>query len=136
MTRPLFAGMDVGSTTVKTVVVDESNKVLFKRYERHNTRQAATVRAFIADLQQRFAPHPLSFYITGSGGRAIAPLINGCYVQEVNAVTYAVETRFPDAGSVIELGGQDAKVIIWKEDDQGRTSTLPQGERISFQRIT
>ena len=82
------------------------------------------VLEYLNFIQSKFPHAQLEIFITGSGGRAIAPHINAHYIQEVNAVTYAVEKLHPEAGSVIELGGQDAKVIIWKTDDQGRKSTL------------
>jgi len=124
MSEVLQVGIDVGSTTVKAVVMDVSGQILWKRYERHGTRQAALVRDFLAAIEDGFTGRPLRVFVTGSGGRAIAPHINASYIQEVNAVTYAVERLCPGTGSVVELGGQDAKVIIWKEDEQGRKSTL------------
>jgi len=120
----LHLGIDIGSTTVKAVVMDEGGGVVWKDYTRHNARQPETVRDFLDRITAAFPGRPLNVFVTGSGGRSIAPHINGRYVQEVNAVTYAVERLHPDAGSVIELGGQDAKVIIWKKDDCGRASTL------------
>lgn len=117
-------GIDVGSTTVKAVLLDENSNIIWKQYERHNARQPEMVLEFLNYIQSNFEDTILEIFITGSGGRAIAPHINACYIQEVNAVTYAVERLHPEAGSVIELGGQDAKVIIWKTDDQGRKSTL------------
>jgi predicted CoA-substrate-specific enzyme activase len=120
----LDIGLDIGSTTVKAVVVDADGAILWKRYERHNTRQAHLLRDFLQVIEERFSGHDFRVFITGSGGRAIAPFLHATYVQEVNAVTCAVEQRFPDTGSVLELGGQDAKVIIWKEDTQGNRSTI------------
>ncbi|MDP6778616.1 MAG: BadF/BadG/BcrA/BcrD ATPase family protein, partial [Candidatus Latescibacteria bacterium] len=65
-------------------------------------------------------------FITGSGGAAIGPLVGAKFVQEVNAVSLAVEKLHPEVGSVIELGGQDAKIIIFKEDpDAGRKKKIP-----------
>ncbi len=125
MSRPLYhIGLDIGSTTVKAVVMDLGGRILWKRYERHNTRQAHLLRDFLRVIEQRFPQSDSRVYITGSGGRAIAPFLHATYVQEVNAVICAVEQRFPDTGSVLELGGQDAKVIVWKEDEGGNRSTL------------
>ena len=124
MSEALQVGIDVGSTTVKAVVMDGRGEILWKRYQRHNTRQATLLRDFLAAIEADFAGRALRMYITGSGGRAVAPHVNAQYIQEVNAVTYAVERLCPGTGSVVELGGQDAKVIIWKQDAQGRRSTL------------
>ncbi len=120
----LELGIDVGSTTVKAVVVNERGEAIWKQYRRHNARQPETVRDFLVSIRQSFPERSFSAFITGSGGRAIAPHINARYIQEVNAVTYAVEKLYPDTGSVIELGGQDAKVIIWKEDERGDKTAL------------
>lgn len=120
----MHLGIDVGSTTVKAVLLDTDNSIVWKKYERHNARQPEMVLEFLNFIQSNFPLSQLEIFITGSGGRAIAPHINAHYIQEVNAVTYAVEKLHPQAGSVIELGGQDAKVIIWKTDDQGRKTTL------------
>ncbi len=120
----MHIGIDVGSTTVKAVLLDTDNNIVWKNYERHNAHQPEKVLEFLNFIQSQFPYAKLEIYITGSGGRAIAPHINAHYIQEVNAVTYAVEKLHPHAGSVIELGGQDAKVIIWKTDAHGRKSTL------------
>ncbi len=120
----LQLGIDVGSTTVKAVLLDDNGNVLWKDYKRHNARQPELVLDILNTLEDQFPQFGLDIFITGSGGRMIAPYINAQYIQEVNAVTYAVEKLHPEAGSVIELGGQDAKVIIWKVDKQGRKSTL------------
>ncbi|OHD66515.1 MAG: hypothetical protein A2096_04825 [Spirochaetes bacterium GWF1_41_5] len=117
-------GIDVGSTTVKAVVMNDQDQILWKDYRRHNTRQAETVRDFLVQIEKQFTGNDLVLFITGSGGRVIAPCINAKYIQEVNAVTWAVEKLFPSAGSVIELGGQDAKVIIWKIDEAGQKTSV------------
>lgn len=125
MTDTVFnIGLDVGSTTVKAVVIDGTGEVVWKRYERHGTRQAHLLRDFLQVIEEQYPNQRFRIFITGSGGRAIAPFLHATYVQEVNAVTCAVEQRYPDTGSVLELGGQDAKVIIWKEDANGNRSTL------------
>ncbi len=116
-------GIDVGSTTVKAVVMDSNDKILWKEYKRHNTKQPELIHEFLIEIKKNFPDAGFNTFITGSGGRTIAPHINAHYIQEVNAVTFAVEKLYPDTGSVIELGGQDAKVIIWKEDHSGQKTT-------------
>ena len=64
------------------------------------------------------SPSAMRIFMTGSGASPIAPHISAKFVQEVNAVTLAVETLHPDVGSVVELGGQDAKIIIFKQNDK------------------
>lgn len=126
----IILGIDVGSTTVKLVAVDPVTKdILWSRYQRHETRQAEKVLEMLhavkldlpnLDLQKTRA------FITGSGAGPIAPYINAKFIQEVNAVTMAVEALHPDVGSVVELGGQDAKIIMFKTHEktgEKRTTT-------------
>ncbi len=125
----LYIGLDVGSTTVKAVVVDPAkDEILWQDYQRHETKQPEKVLEFLKRIEERF-PIPNSafrVFITGSGGGGIARLIGAKFVQEVNAVSLAVEKLFPEAGSVIELGGQDAKIIIFKEDPEtGKKKKIP-----------
>src|SRR5262245_24591834 len=116
-TAPLFLGVDVGSTTVKAVVVDpETNEILWRDYQRHQTKQPEMVREFLVRIGNDFPKlkaKDTRVFITGSGGSPLAEHLGAKFVQEVNAVTLAVEHLHPDVGSVCELGGQDAKIIIF-----------------------
>lgn len=115
-------GIDVGSTTVKLVAVDASHrKILWSKYERHETKQAEKVLEMLQLVTQEMPELKLEHsqvFITGSGAGPIAPHINAKFIQEVNAVTMAVENLHPDVGSVIELGGQDAKIIMFKTSEK------------------
>jgi len=113
-------GLDVGSMTVKCVLLGEDNKVIWKEYRRHNGHQRDCVRDFISHINEKFPGVSLRIAMTGSGSRAIKDALDAQFIQEVNALTLAVETLIPQANSVIELGGQDAKVIIWKGDKENR----------------
>jgi predicted CoA-substrate-specific enzyme activase len=117
----IMVGLDVGSTTVKAVVMDpDTDEILWKDYKRHETRQPEMVYQFLQDILAAF-PLPkenVRIFITGSGGNMLRGFIGAKFVQEVNAVSLAVEKLYPDAGSVIELGGQDAKIIIWFTDQE------------------
>ncbi|MCA9549291.1 MAG: hypothetical protein KC933_04600 [Myxococcales bacterium] len=124
----LVLGIDVGSTTVKATVVDPiTRETLWRDYQRHNTRQAAGVADFLVRIGQAFPEvhkEDIRVFMTGSGAGPLAPAIGARFVQEVNAVTLAVEALHPDAGSVVELGGQDAKIIMFKVDPKtGARST-------------
>ncbi len=117
----LMIGLDVGSTTVKAVVMDpRTDEILWKDYERHQTKQPEMVFQFLRRITEAFALPQDKFriFITGSGGNMLREHIGAKFVQEVNAVSLAVEHLYPDAGSVIELGGQDAKIIIWFTDQE------------------
>jgi activator of 2-hydroxyglutaryl-CoA dehydratase/predicted nucleotide-binding protein (sugar kinase/HSP70/actin superfamily) len=118
-TESVVIGIDVGSTTVKAVVVDPvTREILWSDYQRHQTKQAEKVLELLVQIGQDFPqlpPGSIRSFITGSGAGPLVAPIGSKFVQEVNAVTLAVETLHPDVGSVIELGGQDAKIIIFKE---------------------
>lgn len=123
----LFLGLDVGSTTVKGVLVEPgTGEIVWSDYQRHETRQAEKALELLQEIETRFPDGSLRVFMTGSGGAALAPLIGARFVQEVNALSLAIEHYFPDAGSVVELGGQDAKIIIWLLDEKtGRKRKLP-----------
>lgn len=118
----LIIGIDVGSTTVKATVVDPaSNEILWSDYQRHHTKQAENVLEFLVTIGNEFPDvkqENIRVFMTGSGSGPIVPHIGAKFVQEVNAVTMAVEHLHPDVGSVIELGGQDAKIIIFKVNEE------------------
>jgi len=118
----LFVGIDVGSTTVKAVAVDPASlEIRWSRYVRHQTRQPEFARELMAEVAAAFpeiAAGDMRLFITGSGAGPLAAPLGARFVQEVNAVTMAVERLHPDVGSVIELGGQDAKIIIFKTDEK------------------
>ncbi|GAC1536621.1 MAG: hypothetical protein NVS3B10_00660 [Polyangiales bacterium] len=124
----LVIGMDVGSTTVKAVVVDPvSKEILWRDYKRHQTKQPEMVLEFLERIGNDFPTVPLEkwrIFLTGSGSAPLCKPTGGKFVQEVNAVTLAVEHLHPDVGSVVELGGQDAKIIIFKADELGNKTAI------------
>jgi predicted CoA-substrate-specific enzyme activase len=123
----LAIGMDVGSTTVKAVVVDPTNKeILWNDYQRHHTKQPEKVLELLEAILAAFPQQPhnsFRIFLTGSGSSPLCTPLGGKFVQEVNAVTLAVEHLHPDVGSVIELGGQDAKIIMFKTDERTGSKT-------------
>jgi len=116
--RSLLIGLDVGSTTVKAIVAEAgSGRMLWQDYRRHETKQAEMVLEFLERIERELGLPPEAFrvFVTGSGGAAIGNRIGAKFVQEVTAVSLAVEKLHPETNSVIELGGQDAKIIVFKE---------------------
>ncbi len=124
-----LVGLDVGSTTVKAIVVDQAtDKTLWQDYQRHETRQPEKVLEFLARMREEIGVQPgnTRMFITGSGGGTLAEMLGAKFVQEVHAVSLAVEKLHPEVYSVIELGGQDAKIIVFKDDaDTGRKKKIP-----------
>src|SRR5437867_5389285 len=129
MSGQLLVGIDVGSTTVKAVAVDAaSDQMIWSDYQRHETKQPEKTLEFLgrleADLQ--IGAGSCRLFITGSGGSNLAPLMGAKFVQEVTAVSLAVEKMHPEVHSVIELGGQEAKIIVFKPDPEtGRKKKIP-----------
>ena len=114
----LRLGVDVGSTTVKTVVLDPAtHDVLFTRYQRHNAHQADTVRQLLEEAAGRFPDARFRVGVCGSGGRPIATVLGAHYVQEVVANAAAIRALYPQVRTAVELGGQDAKVIFFHYDE-------------------
>ena len=124
-----FVGLDVGSTTVKAVVVEAAtDKVLWQDYQRHETKQPEKTLEFLKRMEADAGinRHNTRIFMTGSGGNGIADQIGAKFVQEVTAVSLAVEKLHPEVYSVIELGGQDAKIIVFKDDQEsGRKKKIP-----------
>jgi predicted CoA-substrate-specific enzyme activase len=127
--KDLMVGLDVGSTTVKSVVVNLTNQeIVWSDYQRHDTKQPEKCLEFLKRMEADtgIKAGETRIFITGSGGGGVAPHIGAKFVQEVNAVSLAVEHLYPECGSVVELGGQDAKIIIFKEDPEtGRKKKIP-----------
>jgi activator of 2-hydroxyglutaryl-CoA dehydratase len=123
-----LVGLDVGSTTVKAIVVDAAtDNTIWQDYQRHETRQPEKVLEFLRRMEKEtgIAPRNTRIFVTGSGG-TIAEMIGAKFVQEVHAVSLAVEKLHPEVYSVIELGGQDAKIIVFKDyENTGRKKKIP-----------
>ncbi len=118
--KPLSIGIDVGSTTVKAVLIDPAtDEILWRDYQRHEGEQLTKTLELLRRVEAAvpgLTSDSLRAFVTGSGAGALESCLGAKFVQEVNAVALAVERLFPEVGSVIELGGQDAKIIIFKDD--------------------
>src|SRR5215475_11064611 len=129
MPTQLLVGIDVGSTTVKAVAVDTaSGGIVWSDYQRHETKQPEKTLEFLGRLEADLGigPDTCRIFITGSGGSNLGPLIGAKFVQEVTAVSLAVEKMHPEVHSVVELGGQDAKIIVFKPNPEtGRKKKIP-----------
>ena len=104
-------GIDVGSTTVKVVAIDEQFNIIYKSYVRHYARVRETVLSELEKVRTRF-PGDYSVSITGSAGLGISQRSGINFVQEVQAAFIAIRKYYPDADAAIELGGEDAKIIF------------------------
>lgn len=107
-------GIDVGSTTLKTVVLNEDNEIVYKSYERHKSMAKELCAKKMEQLKPYLDDKEIAVSITGSAGLGIASDAQLPFVQEVSASAYAVEKYYPDTDVVIELGGEDAKIIFFQ----------------------
>ena len=118
----LLIGVDVGSTTVKIAVLEPGvNKLLRHQYIRHNAEQAPRVRELLLNAHREFPDKNFRVALCGSGGGEIARSIGAFYVQEVVAAGLLVKEVYPEVKTAIELGGQDAKLILFKKEPGGNT---------------
>ncbi len=130
-TKRFRIGFDLGSTTVKAVVFDvDRDEIVWKDYQRHDSKQAERACMMLKQIEAEVPGvgpgGNTRFFITGSGGANVGRWIGAKFVQEVNAVSLAVEKLHPEVNSVIELGGQDAKIIVFKPDpESGRKKKIP-----------
>ena len=122
----MHCGLDIGSTTCKYVLSTDSGEIIAQAYERHGSKQAEKVLAFLNTLeaQHGLTPGRDQIFCTGSGAGIIAPLLGGKIVQEVVAVAAAVEKLHPDVRFVSEIGGEDMKTIFLQEAGPGRSKQV------------
>lgn len=106
-------GLDVGSTTIKTIVLDDSGKIVYSAYERHFSQITAKTVEALKKVRDVFSEStPFSLVISGSAGMGMAESCSVDFVQEVYATKVAAEKKAPDTDVIIELGGEDAKIIF------------------------
>ena len=107
-------GIDIGSTTVKIALMDESGQILFSDYQRHFAEIQTTAAKLIREAYDRTGDVKVSPAITGSGGLTLAKNLGVPFVQEVVAVATAIKSFCPKTDVAIELGGEDAKIIYFE----------------------
>ena len=110
-------GLDVGSTTVKLVVVDKNEEILFTKYERHNAKAKDVVINILKEIKAQWGDIDVYLRITGSVGMGIAEAYHFPFIQEVVAATKAIQKNYPTAASMIDIGGEDAKVVFFKNGE-------------------
>ena len=109
----LRVGIDIGSTTVKVVVLDENKKLLFRSYERHYSKARERACETLRSIRDMLAGQKVKLVVTGSAGLGVAKAAGLDFVQEGYATAAAVNAYIPDTDAVIELGGEDAKIIFF-----------------------
>lgn len=121
MMKNIFhVGLDVGSTTVKVVVLDQKLNTIYRSYTRHFSDTKNTVCQVLEDLAQNYPDDLFTIALTGSGAMSAAKFLDLPFIQEVVACKRCVEKYIPQTDVVIELGGEDAKIIYFDQSIEQR----------------
>lgn len=126
------AGIDVGSTTVKLVILDDAGNIIFGDYRRHHAHTQATMKSLLMTAKKELGPCLLRPNITGSGSINLGQALDIPFVQEVVAVATALKSVAPQTDVVIELGGEDAKIIYFNGGLEERMNGVCAGGTGSF----
>jgi len=125
-------GIDIGSTTVKIVILNKENEILFSAYERHFANIQETLAALIKKAQDTLGDFTIQPVITGSGGLAISKHLDVPFVQEVVAVATSLQYYAPHTDVAIELGGEDAKILYFTNGVEQRMNGICAGGTGAF----
>ena len=115
--RKIRLGMDIGSTTAKVMAVNELNEVLYSKYVRHHARVRKALLDCLEELETVVGDLAVSVRMTGSIGMGVAEKYALPFVQEVVAATHAIREAYPGVQSLIDIGGEDAKVVFFKDEE-------------------
>lgn len=118
--KVLHVGLDVGSTTVKIIVMDENRNTIYKDYQRHYSDTKNTVCQVLESLLLKYPLNSFTLALTGSGAMSAAKFLGVNFIQEVVSCKRAVEKYIPKTDVVIELGGEDAKIIYFDQSIEQR----------------
>ena len=126
------AGIDIGSTTVKVVLLDEKDTIIYGKYKRHQAHTQETLAELLREAKQTVGDCSLKVKITGSGSINLGKALNIEFVQEVVAVATALKKVAPQTDVAIELGGEDAKIIYFTGGLEERMNGVCAGGTGSF----
>ncbi|MDD4599884.1 hypothetical protein SDC9_15071 [bioreactor metagenome] len=132
MDKTLRVGIDIGSTTLKMVILNEQNTIIFQQYVRHFSDITASFQAVAAKAQSILQEKLLSIMFTGSAGMGISKTLGMPFVQEVIASTNAIKHIIPNTSTAIELGGEDAKITYFGNTVEQRMNGVCAGGTGSF----
>ncbi len=110
----LRMGIDVGSTTVKLVIIDDEGSILYSNYRRHNAETKSNTAELLKNAYTHIGNSPLTVMVSGSAGISIASDLNLAFIQEVIACNETIENIIPQTDVAIELGGEDAKITFFR----------------------
>lgn len=128
----LHMGIDIGSTTVKVIIIDDKREIIFSKYERHYADIKNKLKEILVEAYEKVKYSKVTVMITGSGGISIAKNIGVNFIQEVIASTKAIRTYYAETDVVIELGGEDAKITYLTNGIEQRMNGTCAGGTGSF----
>lgn len=114
----LKLGIDVGSTTIKMIVLDEQDEIVYRSYKRHKTNITEVFVSEIRTIQELFSDSGFVASITGSAGMGISERIGITFSQEVVASVEVIKQKYPNTRTLIDLGGEDSKMVFFEQDKQ------------------
>ena len=132
MPGSLRVGIDIGSTTIKMVVLDEHSRIVFQQYARHFSDIAAALQSVVGKAQRVLKQKLMSVMVTGSAGIGISQSLGLPFVQEVIAASTAIKNILPYADTAIELGGEDAKITYFSGTVEQRMNGVCAGGTGAF----
>ena len=112
----LRLGIDIGSTTAKVVILDQNRNLLFSSYRRHNAETVKTLQTTLAEARDKLGDVKVDVLITGSAGLGVSERFHLPFIQEVIASAEVVKQNYPQVRTLIDIGGEDAKMIFFKEE--------------------
>lgn len=128
----LNVGIDIGSTTIKVVVLNQAKEIIYKTYARHFSEISRALHENLAALRSIVGQQRFSFALTGSAGMGVAQRVGLPFVQEVVACASAVRSLIPQTDTAVELGGEDAKITYFGQASEQRMNGICAGGTGSF----
>ena len=132
MEKLLKIGIDIGSTTLKVVIINEANELVFDVYQRHFANILGTLRKILNEAKAAIGEADVRIAITGSAGMSLAQTLGVSFVQEVVATTKVLKANHPEVDVAIELGGEDAKIVYLTDGVEQRMNGICAGGTGSF----
>jgi len=132
MKEILHLGIDIGSTTIKLVLLDMKDNIIYSKYERHYSNIKEAVVFFIKEVFKKYKNYDITVTMTGSSGLSLSKLLEVSFIQEVIACTEAVETFMNNVDVAIELGGEDAKITYFEDSLEQRMNGVCAGGTGAF----
>lgn len=128
MRKVFHIGLDVGSTTVKIIIFDNKDSIVYSRYQRHFSDIRSTIVSIIKEAYVNLKEANITIMVTGSGGLSVSKWLSIPFIQEVIACTNTIERFIPNTDVAIELGGEDAKITFFDDGiDQRMNGTCAGG---------